>query len=110
MEKSYNAAQQSLRTEPPNSLSYLELARMSEAGTLAAFKQKVLDLENSKLSPTTKFTALVETVSVSDQPIFPKKTLFILGGLLFGAFAGTLVGFALPAWWEFQEKKKTAKH
>lgn len=109
MEKSYGAAQASLRAQPPNSEAYLELARMSEAGTLAGLRQKVLDLENSKLSPTTKETELVEPIGVSDRPVFPKKSVFTAGGLVLGALLGTLLGFALPAWWEFQRKRKAAK-
>ena len=109
MEKNYGTAQQSLRTQPPNSEAYLELARMSEAGTLAGLRQKVLDLENSKLSPTTKETELVEPIGVSDRPVSPKKSVFTAGGLVLGALLGTLLGFALPAWWEFQRKRKAAK-
>ena len=109
MEKSYETTQASLRAQPPNSEAYLELARMSEAGTLAGLRQKVLDLENSKLSPTTKETELVEPIGVSDRPVFPKKSVFTAGGLVLGALLGTLLGFALPAWWEFQRKRKAAK-
>lgn len=109
MEKSYGTAQASLRAQPPNSEAYLELSRMSEAGTLAGLRQKVLDLENSKLSPTTKETELVEPIGVSDRPVFPKKSVFTAGGLVLGALLGTLLGFALPAWWEFQRKRKAAK-
>ena len=109
MEKSYGTTQASLRAQPPNSEAYLELARMSEAGTLAGLRQKVLDLENSKLSPTTKETELVEPIGVSDRPVSPKKSVFTAGGLVLGALLGTLLGFALPAWWEFQRKRKAAK-
>ena len=109
MEKTYGTAQASLRAQPPNSEAYLELARMSEAGTLAGLRQKVLDLENSKLSPTTKETELVEPIGVSDRPVSPKKSVFTAGGLVLGALLGTLLGFALPAWWEFQRKRKAAK-
>ena len=109
MEKSYGTTQASLRAQPPNSEAYLELSRMSEAGTLAGLRQKVLDLENSKLSPTTKETELVEPIGVSDRPVFPKKSVFTAGGLVLGALLGTLLGFALPAWWEFQRKRKAAK-
>ena len=109
MENSYGTTQASLRAQPPNSEAYLELARMSEAGTLAGLQQKVLDLENSKLSPTTKETGLVEPIGVSDRPVFPKKSVFTAGGLVLGALLGTLLGFALPAWWEFQRKRKAAK-
>lgn len=109
MEKSYGTTQASLRAQPPNSEAYLELARMSEAGTLAGLRQKVLDLENSKLSPTTKETELVEPIGVSDRPVSPKKSVFTAGGLVLGALLGTLLGFALPAWWEFQQKRKIAK-
>ena len=109
MEKSYGITQASLRAQPPNSEVYLELARMSEAGTLAGLRQKVLDLENSKLSPTTKETELVEPIGVSDRPVSPKKSVFTAGGLVLGALLGTLLGFALPAWWEFQRKRKAAK-
>ena len=109
MEKSYGTTQASLRAQPPNSEAYLELARMSEAGTLAGLRQKVLDLENSKLSPTTKETQLVEPIGVSDRPVSPKKSVFTAGGLVLGALLGTLLGFALPAWWEFQRKRKAAK-
>ena len=73
MEKSYGAAQASLRAQPPNSEAYLELARMSEAGTLAGLRQKVLDLENSKLSPTTKETELVEPISRFRSPCFSEE-------------------------------------
>ena len=76
IEKSYGTTQASLRAQPPNSEAYLELARMSEAGTLAGLRQKVLDLENSKLSPTTKETELVEPIGVSDRPVSPKKSVF----------------------------------
>ena len=109
MEKSYGTTQASLRAQPPNSEAYLELSRMSEAGTLAGLRQKVLDLENSKLSPTTKETELVEPIGVSDRPVSPKKSVFTAGGLVLGALLGTLLGFALPAWWEFQRKRKAAK-
>lgn len=109
MEKSYGTTQASLRAQPPNSEAYLELARMSEAGTLAGLRQKVLDLENSKLSPTTKETELVEPIGVSDRPVSPKKSVFTAGGLVLGALLSTLLGFALPAWWEFQRKRKAAK-
>ena len=109
IEKSYGTTQASLRAQPPNSEAYLELARMSEAGTLAGLRQKVLDLENSKLSPTTKETELVEPIGVSDRPVSPKKSVFTAGGLVLGALLGTLLGFALPAWWEFQRKRKAAK-
>ena len=109
MEKSYGTTQASLRAQPPNSEAYLELARMSEAGTLAGLRQKVLHLENSKLSPTTKETQLVEPIGVSDRPVSPKKSVFTAGGLVLGALLGTLLGFALPAWWEFQRKRKAAK-
>lgn len=82
---------------------------MSEAGTLAGLRQKVLDLENSKLSPTTKQTELVEPIVVSDRPVFPKKSLFTVGGLVLGALLGAMLGFAMPAWWEFQQKRKITK-
>lgn len=91
MEKSYGTTQASLRAQPPNSEAYLELARMSEAGTLAGLRQKVLDLENSKLSPTTKETELVEPIGVSDRPVSPKKSVFTAGGLVLGALLGTLL-------------------
>ena len=79
---------------------------MSEAGTMAGLRQKVLDLENSKLSPTTKETELVEPIGVSDRPVFPKKSFFAVGGIILGFMLGTLLGFILPAWWEFQRKNK----
>ena len=75
----------------------------------SGLRQKVLDLENSKLSPTTKETELVEPIGVSDRPVSPKKSVFTAGGLVLGALLGTLLGFAMPAWWEFQRKRKAAK-
>lgn len=95
MEKSYGTTQASLRAQPPNSEAYLELSRMSEAGTLAGLRQKVLDLENSKLSPTTKETELVEPIGVSDRPVSPKKTVFISIGIVVGGLLGSILGMYL---------------
>lgn len=105
VEKSFSDAQKSLGGKPASSESHLELARLSEAGTLASLRQKVLDLENSKLSPTTQFTGLVEPIGVSDRPVSPKKSLLTLGGLILGGLAGAVLAFVLPAWRAYQRTK-----
>lgn len=95
-------------SSPRNQLGYLELARMSEAGTHASLKQKLIDMENSKLAPTTRMTELVEPAGVSDRPGGPGKVVPVLAGAFAGGIAGTLLAFLLPAWRALQRRRAGA--
>ena len=105
VENSYTKAQESLQRTAPSRESYLELARLSEAGTLATQRQKVLDLESAKLPPITKATELVEPIGVTDNPVSPKKPLLIAAGIVLGGALGTLMGFSIPAWRSYRARR-----
>ncbi|MDO5691930.1 MAG: Wzz/FepE/Etk N-terminal domain-containing protein [Pseudomonadota bacterium] len=109
MEKRFEAV--AAATHPLNNASpqtYLELARMSEAGTNASLRQRLLELQNSLLPPSTRPTALVEPVATSDRPTSPKKSMIAIGGALLGFVLGTLLAFGLRAWSDFQRRKQIA--
>lgn len=98
MEKTFEATQSAMRGPGISAEANMELARMSEGGTMASMRQRILDLENAKLPPTTRSTELVEQVRVSDRPTSPKKLLLAAIGLLGGAVVGATLALLVPAW------------
>lgn len=106
LEKQYSGAKAALGNQNSAPVNYLELARLSEAGTLATQRQKLLDLESSKLAPATQPTGLVEPIGVSDRPVSPKKSILTAAGLVLGGMLGTLLSFALPAWWAYRRQQR----
>ncbi len=80
-----------------NAGNYLELSRLSEAGTYATLQDKLVNLENSLQAPSTKAAELVEPATVADKPVSPKKPLLLALGMVLGLLAGLGLGFARPA-------------
>lgn len=78
--------------------AFIQLAQLTESGRYATLRSQQLAIENALLPLNTRPTDAIEPVSVSEQPVSPKKALISAIGVFAGAFLGGLLVFGRRAW------------
>ena len=67
--------------------------------------QKIYNEQKTQLTqPLTQPLKLTEKIYVSEKPVFPKKTLSVLGGLAGGLFSGLILLFVYQSWHKFRAR------
>ncbi len=67
--------------------------------------QKIYNEQRTQLTqPLTQPLMLTEKIYVSEKPVFPKKTLTVLGGLAGGLFSGLILLFVYHSWRKFRAR------
>lgn len=82
--------------------AFIQLAQLAESSRYASLRTQQLAIENALLPLNTRPTQAVEAISVSDHPVFPKKPLILMIGVLAGGLVGVLLVFVRRAWQNFK--------
>lgn len=87
------------RTTETNDMTSLQFLNAESKREELLKLQKIFSDQRIRLTvPLTRRLALLEDVYMSDKPVFPKKTMTVLGGLAGGFFAGLLALFIRLSW------------
>lgn len=78
---------ESTKASLPTNKPFIELAQLAKNDKQIFWQQQVMQLQQIMTYPNTRPTTLVEAISVLDDAVFPKKSVFLL--------AGSMLGFAL---------------
>lgn len=101
---SFNKSVSEIKIDAPLS-SLVFLNAKSKREELLSLR-KLFNEQSALLSePLTQPLTLIEKISTSDNPVFPKTILTIAGGIFSGLFGGLLALFVNLSWRRFKEAK-----
>ena len=82
----------------PDIISLLFLTAESKREELLKLQKLYNDQRTMLTEPLTQRLRVLEDIYTSDRPVFPKKSLTVLGGLMGGFFVGLLALFIHRSW------------
>ena len=95
---------QGLIARADKSGSALSAAYLANRDELKFLSDETIRLNAIITSGDTRHAKLVSPIYASDAPVFPKKKLSLVVGLLAGLFLGLLLALARKAWRNYQVK------
>ena len=95
---------QSLIARADKSGSALSAAYLANRDELKFLSDETIRLNAIITSGDTRYAKLVSPIYASDAPVYPKKKLSLVIGLLAGLFLGLLLALARKAWRNYQVK------